>query len=148
MRLAHFLLYTLLWSPCVVAEENAPVFPVACQEKCFSPYGARLGATADGIEAYSNCQPKCVYEKPSLVGNDFAGIEWQCVEFARRWLMKEKGLTFGSIEVAADLWNKVDHLERLQTKERVQLHQILNGAKASFMGGTIWTPAMWRWSCG
>jgi len=123
------IFFAILISTLVHAEDKAPIFPQACQEKCSTPFGARLGATSDGVESYSNCQPKCVYQKPSLLGTDFAGIEWQCVEFARRWLMKEKGLTFGSIDVAADLWGKVDHLDNLKTKERVPLQQVLNGAK-------------------
>ncbi len=114
--------------PFAMAEDKPPVFPAHCQEKCISPYGIKLGATEGGVEAYSNCQSKCVYTRPSMVGSDFAGIEWQCVEFARRWLIKEKGLTFGSIDVAADLWSKVNYLEKLKTKERVQLHPVLNGA--------------------
>jgi hypothetical protein len=104
-----------------------PVFPKECQENCVTRFGEKLG-TADGVDSYSNCQPKCVFENPSLVENTFAGIQWQCVEFARRWLMINKQLTFESIDVAADLWNKVGHLVNFKTKETVPVENHINGS--------------------
>ncbi len=109
------------------APAAAPVFPKECRENCVTPFGERLGATADGTAAYSNCQPKCVYENPTYVGKDYAGIQWQCVEYARRWLMTHKGLTFESIDVAADLWNKIEHLVHLGSNAPVPLVKHLNG---------------------
>lgn len=35
----------------------------------------------------------------------YTGIKGQCVEFARRWLILKKDLSFESIEYAKDLWN-------------------------------------------
>lgn len=121
----------------VRAEDKPPVFPEACKQNCVSLFGERLGATDHGIESFSNCQPKCVYAKPEFVNKAFAGIEWQCVEFVRRWLMREKGLTFESIDVAADLWNKVNHLERVATKAPRPLAKHVNGAAALPAEGSL-----------
>lgn len=110
------------------AEDKTPVFPETCKQGCVSPFGIKLGATEDGIESYSNCKPSCVFASPTFVDKSFAGIEWQCVEFARRWLMKERGLTFESIDVAADLWNKIPHLVNVKTKEAKPLTRHVNGA--------------------
>lgn len=120
--------FVLLASAAAVAADKPPVFPQTCQQSCVTKFGEKLGATPDGTEAYSNCQPKCVYENPSYVDQSFAGIEWQCVEFARRWLLRNKGLTFDSIDVAADLWNKVDHLVNAKTKTSIPLTRTENGA--------------------
>jgi hypothetical protein len=125
----RLLLALVALLPSAFAEDKAPVFPQACQESCVTKFGTRLGATRDGVESFSNCQPKCVYENPSYVGKAYAGIEWQCVEFARRWLLRNKGLTFDSIDVAADLWNKIDHLAD-EKKAAVPLTKTENGASS------------------
>jgi len=110
------------------ADNPAPAFPDACRRECESPFGTVLGTTKDHIESYSNCNAKCVFANPTFVDKVFVGIEWQCVEFARRWLIKEKGLTFESIDVAADLWNKITHLVGVKTKEPKPLTKHVNGA--------------------
>jgi hypothetical protein len=110
------------------SESSPPVFPQMCQENCVTPFGAKLGATSEGIESYSNCQAKCVYENPNLVEGIFAGIQWQCVEFARRWLMVNKALKYESIDVAADLWNKINHLVNIKTGTTVSLKNNTNGS--------------------
>ncbi len=128
MRAFVLLFVGLSISISVLADE--PVFPATCQENCLTPFGLKLGATNDGTISYSNCQARCVYEKPNLVQDNFAGIEWQCVEFARRWLIVNKNLTFESIDVAADLWNKIDHLVNLKTKQNVPMSNHINGSNA------------------
>lgn len=104
-----------------------PVFPAACRESCVSPWGQKLGA-AGGIPAFSNCQAACVYEKPSEVKGTYAGIQWQCVEYARRWLITTRGLTFPSIDFAADLWDKVDHYVDFAWSKKVPVRNIENGS--------------------
>jgi glutathionylspermidine amidase/synthetase len=130
-------LLTILLSISASAGESVSVFPQICQEKCVVPYGTKLGVTEDGVEAFSNCQPKCVNDKPSYFNKEYAGVEWQCVEFARRWLIEEKGLTFESIDNAADLWNKVVQLTNIKTKESKPLKQVLNGAKEPPVPGNL-----------
>ncbi|RZA07056.1 MAG: CHAP domain-containing protein [Proteobacteria bacterium] len=104
--------------------------PAACTSSCVTPFGTALGS-AQGVKAYSNCQPACVYEKPSMVGETYAGIEWQCVEFARRWLIHSRGVTFPSIDYAADLWRQVDHYSKVGSKEAVPVSNIENGSASS-----------------
>ncbi|MGZ3710296.1 MAG: CHAP domain-containing protein [Bdellovibrionota bacterium] len=127
----------LLYSGNALAEEKKSVFPEACQEACISPFGEKLGATKEGIESFSNCKPACVYENPTFVEKNFAGIQWQCVEFVRRWLMVNRGLTFESIDVAADLWNKIDHLVNFKTKANIPLSNHLNGSEKLPVAGDI-----------
>ena len=35
----------------------------------------------------------------------FTGIRWQCVEYARRWLLENQGVVYGDVDVAADIWS-------------------------------------------
>ena len=123
-----FSIFFILLTSLCQAEDKTPVFPVTCQESCITPFGTKLGKTAEGIESYSNCKPNCIYMNPTFVENTFAGIQWQCVEFARRWLMVNKTLTFESIDIAADLWNKIDHLVNFKTKATVPLKNNPNGS--------------------
>lgn len=128
MKTFYFLI--LLLSACVStspAPAPQPEFPAACRESCARPWGERLGA-AGGVPAFSNCQPACVYEKPSEVNGTYAGIQWQCVEYARRWLIVARGLTFPSIDYAADLWDKVDHFVKVGPATPVAVRNVENGA--------------------
>ena len=55
-------------------------------------------------------------------------MKWQCVEFARRWLFEQRGLVFGDVDVAADLWSDIDYLTRVGDGARLPMQRIVNGA--------------------
>ncbi|MBT7444262.1 MAG: CHAP domain-containing protein, partial [Methylococcales bacterium] len=63
--------------------------------------------------SFSNCQAKCVIFEPHHENGTYTGIKWQCVEFARRWLLKRKGVVYGDVDVAADIWDKISHFKRI-----------------------------------
>lgn len=125
-----FLLVACASAPVATAPWDALTLPALCQQGCTTPYGQELGSTPEGIRAFSNCQPACVFEKPSQVDGTYAGIEWQCVEFARRWLISTRKITFPSIDYAADLWNKVPAFTRVGSGENVPVKNVTNGAGA------------------
>jgi hypothetical protein len=79
----------------------------ACSTSCVTPFGTRLGATTGGVVAFSNCSPGCVVLQSHRIGGSFMGLKWQCVEFARRWLVERRGLDFASVATAADIWDEV-----------------------------------------
>jgi hypothetical protein len=106
----------------------AKELPEACRSDCVSPYGKVLGM-ANNVPAYSNCSARCVVFKPNKVHGVYTGIEWQCVEFARRWLLQNKGAVYGDVDVAADIWNKIDHLERVGGKGAIPLEAYPNGSR-------------------
>lgn len=101
--------------------------PAACRAGCVTPFGAVLGVV-DGVPAYSNCSAKCVNPEPAKKNGVYTGIKWQCVEFARRWLLKHDGAVFGDVDIAADIWNKIDHLERVDHKGTIALQKHPNGS--------------------
>lgn len=103
--------------------------PVECQTNCISPYGRVLGTSTGGVEAYSNCQSGCIIFEPNNWEDTYTGIKWQCVEYARRWLLVHKGAVYGDVDIAADIWDKVDNLTHVATDRILPLESHLNGSK-------------------
>lgn len=101
--------------------------PETCTSACVTPYGEVLGTTADGLKAFSNCQANCVVFDPNQENGIYTGIKWQCVEFTRRWLIHHHGLTFGDVDVAADMW-KLPFFTRLRDKSEVAIKTYENGS--------------------
>ncbi|MFT4629389.1 MAG: hypothetical protein ACI9WC_001369 [Arenicella sp.] len=98
------------------AESNALSL---CETDCVNPSDTLLGS-ADGVDAFSNCQSNCIRSEYSFMNlqskvisiytsdpNDsalhYVGLIYQCVEYARRWWMKNLGITFGSIDSAYEI---------------------------------------------
>ena len=79
-------------------------FSWSCTKDCIEPFGQVLGGSA--VPAYSHCRETC----PSLgqnylEGSAYSGSKWQCVEYARRWLMVNRGVKFGVVKFAHQIWN-------------------------------------------
>jgi hypothetical protein len=102
--------------------------PVVCQVGCKSPYGKVLGRSPRGIEAYSNCKADCVIYEPNMLNGTYTGLKWQCVEYARRWLLVNTGAVYGDVGIASDIWDRIDHLTDLKTKKPIPLETHLNGS--------------------
>ena len=92
---------------------------LSCQSDCVTPAGTVLGE-ADNVKGYSNCQSTCIQSDYSFLnlkdktvsiyqsdpGNKdlhYIGLTYQCIEYARRWWMKNRGITFGDIDSAYDI---------------------------------------------
>jgi hypothetical protein len=127
----HKLLFIVLLTPAfhiAFAENMHKEIPPACQTECKSPYGRLLGESPRGIKAYSNCRSGCVIFEPNRWNGTYTGIKWQCVEYARRWLLINTGTVFGDVDIAADIWDKIDHLTDVKTREQIPLETHLNGS--------------------
>ena len=127
----HNLLFIVLLAPAIniaFAENTNKELPVVCQSECKSPYGKVLGESPRGIKAYSNCQSGCVYFEPNQWNGTYTGIKWQCVEYARRWLLINTGTVYGDVDIASDIWDKIDHLTDVSTKKQIPLENHLNGS--------------------
>lgn len=109
-----FVLLLAVWLFSSVLPAGAGELPASCSSDCAAPYGVILGKTASGTASFSNCKADCVVFDPNKdEKGTYTGIKWQCVEFARRWLMQNRGLSFGDVDVAADIWEKIDHFSSL-----------------------------------
>lgn len=115
----------------------------ACEGPCIAPFGSRLGA-ASGVEARSNCVSTCLRleysfvdpesgelriakESPDPERLEYAGVTYQCVEYARRWWIRRLGMTFGDVPTAADIFDLEEGL-RLSGHAPVPLGRSLNGS--------------------
>ena len=84
--------------------ESSKKIPFQCITNCETNYGVVLGQSPAGVPAYSNCNAECVIFEPNHLNDIYTGIKWQCVEYARRWLLQERGVVFGDVDIAADIW--------------------------------------------
>ena len=104
---------------------------------CETPFGTILGESF-GVVARSNCRPEVISQRdhflpaselqlPAKAGDlgVYAGMPWQCVEYARRWWMTLWGIRFGSIDAAGDLW-LLPLAERLADAHVVPLSHFTN----------------------
>lgn len=131
------LLLVLLFAPlfsCATIprgwDDVASVVPLpdVCLQNCVSEFGAPLGTTPGQVSAYSNCNSQCVVYRAHRMDGAYTGIEWQCVEFARRWLLVQKGLVYGDVDIAADIWNNITYLTDISGARKVPLRNYPNGS--------------------
>ena len=55
------------------------------------------------------------------------GLDKQCVAFARRWLHKNKGMVFGDVQIAADIWANVNFYRLVASGKRIPVTSVPNG---------------------
>ena len=58
----------------------------------------------------------------------YTGYKWQCVEFARRYLLMNYGYVFDDIAMAYDIF-RLSSVKVIATDERLPLHSFANGSK-------------------
>jgi len=105
---------------------NADELPQYCSQDCVVAYGEILGESISGVKAFSNCNNACVNPTPYFIDDTFTGIKWQCVEYARRWLLVNKSVVYGDVDVAADIWG-LDYVVSPDKKIQSPFISILNG---------------------
>jgi glutathionylspermidine amidase/synthetase len=119
------LILSLLTSTSTLALENR----AACYNKCITDYGKVLGSTKKGLKAYSNCSNGCVIFEPNKYDGTYTGIKWQCVEFARRWLLANHGVVYGDVDYAIDIWDKIKFYTYVSNQEKLPVSSQVNGSK-------------------
>ncbi len=114
----------------------------ACDGPCVTPFGAALGI-ADGAEGRSNCVSTCIRPEYSFLDRasgvvsvhaedpkqdqlQYIGVTYQCVEYARKWWMKNRGITFGSIDSAYEILYLTEGTN-LETQQPFPLARSING---------------------
>ena len=88
-------------------------------------FGCILGSY-QGIDAYSNGNDNHFSAEQNFVGTVYTGIKYQCVEYARRWLLS-KNLEFHSVPFASHIWN-LKFLERVTDQKATAIKSISNGS--------------------
>lgn len=97
------VLSTMIGSACEARE-------MTCTEDCNTVFGAFIGQSFL-TKAYSNCNGNCTKHDDNFItlGHQnkkiFTGMKWQCVEYSRRWLIENQGVTFADVEYAYHIWD-------------------------------------------
>lgn len=68
------------------------------------PLNQLCGRAPGGTPAFSNHDVENFSGVQNHYGSFFTGYQWQCVEFARRWLWDRKGLLLPDINVAGEIF--------------------------------------------
>jgi hypothetical protein len=83
---------------------------------CVTKFGKKLGYFKN-VPAFSNCNNSFKSDLNNFTNykneNVFSGMQWQCVEYARRYLITKLGVTFSSVNGAEDVF-------ALKTVESIQ----------------------------
>lgn len=110
--------------------------PLPCRSNCETNYGVELGRSPADIAAYSNCNSNCVVFEPNHMVDVYTGIKWQCVEYARRWLLHEFEVVYGDVDIAADIWN-LDQVTSPATGQSFKFDSIVNGSQSKPQRGDL-----------
>eukprot|EP00796_Vickermania_ingenoplastis_P010340 gene10340-7234_t len=90
------------------------------------PFGQIQGYAPGGIPAYSNKHDHFFSGERSVENNMFMGFKYQCVEFARRWLLHRKGLVLEEISMASQIFD-LKEVKEATTAKSVPMVAVKNG---------------------
>lgn len=93
------------------------------------PFDEIEGVASENVPAYSNNQSSIFNIGQNYVYGVYTGFRWQCVEYARRWLILRKGCTFKNVGNACDMWKEINEIERLTDGKKFLLRCIENGSE-------------------
>lgn len=65
-------------------------------------FGDKIG-TFNGVDAYSNQRDQTNSLDSNYYNGIYTGQKWQCVEFARRYLIIKEGITFSDVDSAFEI---------------------------------------------
>ena len=115
----------------------------ACAINCQSRFGTLLGI-ADGAAGKSNCSSACIdpeYSFLNLTTGEitvhtkdpkdsnlhYIGVIYQCIEYARKWWMINKGISFNSVDSAYEIFY-LPTIFNIRTKATTPLARSVNGS--------------------
>jgi glutathionylspermidine synthase len=92
------------------------------------PFNEVQGIASTNVYAYSNGEDDFFPIERHYYHGIFLGFKWECIEFARRWLLMRKTCVFPNIPQAADIWHKLKTIERVTDGKQFPLILHLNGS--------------------
>ena len=99
------------------------------KDPCATTFGTHIGY-GDGVPAYSNCTDKIKSDFDNIISyngkNIISGTQWQCVEYARRYLITKLGVAFGSVKGAEDVF-ALKTVESIKTGKKYKFKSFQNG---------------------
>ncbi|KAG5501073.1 hypothetical protein GH5_04666 [Leishmania sp. Ghana 2012 LV757] len=115
---------------------SPPRAPVTFDRPRHIPFGEVQGYAPGGIPAYSNKHDHYFSGERSIEGNVFCGYRYQCVEFARRWLLRRKGLLLPDVNWACHIF-QLKAVRDAATAEDFAVQIVRNGTKAKPEADTL-----------
>lgn len=94
-------------------------------------FGMKLGES-NGVVAYSSRNKeanKCTELETTYYNGMYSGLKWQCVEFARRYLMTLYNITFDQIDYAYQIFN-LDHFVSTLDGKKIRINKTINDGKS------------------
>lgn len=146
VELEHTDGYGLLEKPPLLSKFNSSKMfsqgKLLCDKQCATPFGQKLGVV-DNTVAYSNCQSSCINPEysflnlktnevtihksdPKDINLHYIGVIYQCVEYSRKWWMKNKGITYASIDSAHEVIYLTEG-QNIRTGQSFPLGRSING---------------------
>ena len=95
------------------------------REDFVTPFARVLGSY-QGVEGKSNGSDRYFSRQQNFVDGIYTGYKYQCVEYARRWLLS-RGLQFHSVPFASHIW-RVKFLERVSDGKATSIKAVPNGS--------------------
>ena len=92
------------------------------------PFNQIQGTASTNVHAYSNGDGDFFSVERHYLHGIFMGFKWQCVEFARRWLLMRKSCIFLPVPCAADMWTELKYVERITDEKQFSLKFHPNGS--------------------
>jgi glutathionylspermidine amidase/synthetase len=116
-----------------------------------SKFGAVIGVAPGGVEAYSSdykTADEALFPTRASYRSSYKGVYtgfcYQCVEFARRWLIQTRGATFGDVGMAYEIMD-LPYFTALKGEDTMlPVAKTVNGKKGArpVLGSVIlWNPA-------
>ncbi|CAF1056846.1 unnamed protein product [Adineta ricciae] len=93
-----------------------------------APFNHVLGTAFTNVPAFSNTDDGVFHIERHYMHGVFLGVKWQCVEYARRWLLLKKSCVFKSVRFAADIWTQLKYVERVTDEKQFRLIPHANGS--------------------
>ena len=101
------------------------------KHKCVIEFGNIVGHLED-VPAYSNCNNSFESGFDNFISYKnkkiFSGMQWQCVEYARRHLITKLGVTFNSVDGAEDVF-ALKTVESTETGKKYKFKTYKNNSK-------------------
>jgi trypanothione synthetase/amidase len=92
------------------------------------PYGTIQGYAPGGIPFYSNGSDWNFTAEREYVDGVFTGVNYQCVQGCRRWLLERKGLFLPDVHFAAHIFT-VTEMDDIETGKPVRTVPVKNNGK-------------------
>jgi len=120
--------------PIKVSLHNKMIQQFGGTGECTTEFGKNIGFLKD-IPAYSNCNNNIISSFHNIVNKNntyiYSGMKWQCVEYARRYLITKLGFTFKPVNNAVDIFS-LSHVETFDGLFKKEFKSFKNGDNSYF----------------